>query len=279
MPVTSCTLSVSVVTFKPDIADLSSTFQSLWRSLKCAKDRCAVSSSSLILVNNSPIDVSVQEMLELLEVVWKQEESPYQVISGHGNIGYGRAHNMAIERSSADYHLIMNPDVILAEDAIVNALVFMQTQPEVGLLAPSVQDEYEEHVHLCKNYPSVLDLVLRGFAPEFVKTRFNARLARYELQSVNASGGCYDVPLVSGSFMFFRRSVLEKTGGFSSDYFLYFEDYDLSLRTAKHTRVCYVPNVRIAHAGGQASRKGLKHVLMFSRSAVTFFSQHGWKWF
>ena len=87
-----------------------------------------------------------------------------------------------------------------------------------------------------------------------------------------------DVPIVSGCFMFFRRDVLDAVGGFSPDYFLYFEDFDLSLRVSKVARIAYVPAVRIVHHGGDAARKGLKHIWMFTRSAVTFFNTHGWRW-
>ena len=60
---------------------------------------------------------------------------------------------------------------------------------------------------------------------------------------------------------------------------MYFEDFDLSLRIAPAHKVMYVPAVRIIHFGGDAAKKGRRHVGMFIRSAVTFFSHHGWKWF
>ncbi len=38
--------------------------------------------------------------------------------------------------------------------------------------------------HLCKRYPSVFDLFLRGFMPESVKRLFPKRLARYEMHEL-----------------------------------------------------------------------------------------------
>jgi GT2 family glycosyltransferase len=78
--------------------------------------------------------------------------------------------------------------------------------------------------------------------------------------------------------MLWRRDVLTVLKGFDPRFFLYFEDFDISLRAGKVTRVAAVAVVRIAHFGGGAARKGWKHVRMFARSARLFFGLHGWKW-
>ena len=65
---------------------------------------------------------------------------------------------------------------------------------------------------------------------------------------------------------------------FDRRFFLYFEDYDLSLRSAEITRIAYVPAVKVVHHGGHAARKGLRHIGMFVRGAALFFRLHGWKW-
>ena len=75
------------------------------------------------------------------------------------------------------------------------------------------------------------------------------------------------------------RAVLREAGGFDPRFFLYFEDYDLSLRVARKTRIAYVPAVKVVHHGGHAARKGLRHIGLFVRGAATFFRLHGWKWF
>ncbi len=87
----------------------------------------------------------------------------------------------------------------------------------------------------------------------------------------------HNPPIVSGCFLLFRTSILKKLGGFDPRYFLYFEDFDLSLRTRKITQIAYVPQVKIIHYGGQVAKKGRRHIIMFIRSSITFFNTHGWK--
>ncbi len=199
-------------------------------------------------------------------------------LRGHGNVGYGRGHNLAIATASSEHHLILNPDIDLDEDALVHALGFMRSRPDVGLLTPRISDEKGDIQYLCRRSPTIFDLLVRGFFPTSWKARFVKRLARYEMRDViNDHDVVWDPPIVSGCFMLFRTEVLKKLGGFDPRYFLYFEDYDLSLRTHEVSRVAYVPSVRVIHHGGGASRKGFAHIRMFAASAFKFYNRFGWR--
>lgn len=201
---------------------------------------------------------------------------PVEFLFGQGNVGFGAGHNL-VKGRIGKYHLILNPDAEVATDALEEALSFLRAHPECGLLTPYAIWDDGQRQYLCKRYPTVFDLLLRGFAPAFVKHLFSSRLDRYEMKGVTEEAVAWDPPIVSGCFMLFRGDVLKQLGGFDPGYFLYFEDFDLSLRAAQQARVAYVPNVRIVHHGGHASRKGLRHISMFARSAFRFFGKHGWR--
>jgi GT2 family glycosyltransferase len=279
VPAALSALSISLVTFEPHVEVLTAVIDRLLTALHHAAMNGVLTAASLVVVDNGPALDCRLRLQRLLEAHWNDSGFASNIISGHGNIGYGQGHNKAIEQSTSDYHLILNPDVLVAEGAISNAIEFMDENPGVGLLAPAVVAEDSQLMHLCKDYPTVLDLALRGFAPPFAKAYAHKRLARYEMRDMDPYRVHHSVPLISGSFMFFRRRVLELTGGFSSAYFLYFEDFDLSVRAAEFATVSYVPSVQIVHKGGHARKKGIRHWWMFCRSAYTFFSHHGWKWY
>src|SRR5437868_8737791 len=106
----------------------------------------------------------------------------------------------------------------LAREAIDEALRYLFANPRVVVLAPEAHDGSGERVYLCKRYPSVLDLALRGFAPATLRRRFRARLDRYDMRDVLHEQRVKGVPIVSGSFMFCRRSALEALGGFAQEF-------------------------------------------------------------
>jgi hypothetical protein len=84
----------------------------------------------------------------------------------------------------------------------------MTANPAVVILAPDARDPSGTPLHLCKRYPTVLALLLRGFAPAAVRDRFNSSLARYEMRDLPRDRPVTGVPLLSGSFMFCRRAPL-----------------------------------------------------------------------
>lgn len=267
-------LLVSIVLFNPEIALLSTVLNKLSDALDLASSQNL--STKLIVIDNSIIPS--ERIKDYIGSIRCFESIQY--ISCIDNPGFGIAHNQAIQYSDdLRYHLILNPDLEISPDALKNALEFMERHPECGLLTPFATWADGEVQRLCKGYPTVFDLLLRGFAPAFVKRLFQTRLAKYEMaDQLNNHDVLWDPPIVSGCFMLFRTDVLQQLEGFDPRFFLYFEDFDISLRAGRISRIAYVPQVKVVHHGGHASRKGWRHIWMFGRSMVTFFNIHGWRW-
>lgn len=261
-------LTVSIVTFKPEMAILRKTLESLVTALT-GFERNLV---KVFVIQNSDSNAVPLAVARILA------NYPFEIITGHGNIGFGSAHNLVLSQVGR-YHLILNPDIDMDPAALINAIHFMSGHMECGLLTPQAHWPNGERQYLCKTYPALFDLGLRGFAPQFVRRWFTGRLDRYEMKLETAEEVYWDPPIVSGCFMFFRGTVLKQINGFDPSYFLYFEDFDLSLRASKVSRVVYVPKVKVIHAGGHAAKKGLKHIRLFARSALTFYRQHGLRLF
>lgn len=273
-------LTVSIVTFQSDPGQFQGTLQSLLDALHYQHQLLPGFSCQLHIVEN---DVKAQGNLKQLEQLLQQmAPEPYiDIVSSASisNLGYGRGHNQAINVAKSDYHLVLNPDVLLEEDALSVALGYLEEHPEVALASPSATDPMGTPLYLCKRYPALFDLLLRGLPTGFLRQRFAARLARYEMHDlVQANQRATGLSIVSGCCMLFRTKVLQSVGGFDDSYFLYFEDFDLSLRIAAVANISYLPEMQIVHYGGHAARKGVRHIALFMASGVKFFRQHGWRW-
>ncbi|KWF65324.1 glycosyl transferase [Burkholderia multivorans] len=266
-------LSVSIVVYRPDEVLLDRTLSSLGAACAYLRDTSPGYAIELFLIDNGGLGA----VDAALDRIFAQGVT-CTILTGHGNVGYGQGHNLAIERSARPFHLILNPDVDLDAQALASALAFFASHPDAGVLTPWVGDDAGEQQYLCRRYPALLDLFVRGFVPVRLRQSFVRRLAHYEMRDViNDHDIVWDPPIVSGCFMLFRTEVLKKLGGFDPRYFLYFEDYDLSLRTHDVARVAYVPSVRVIHHGGGASRKGFAHIRMFAASAFKFYNRFGWR--
>ncbi|MPV70533.1 MULTISPECIES: glycosyltransferase family 2 protein [Burkholderia] len=272
-PPSNCGLSVSLVVYKPDIALLEQTLASLGAACERMRAVSAGRPVELFLVDNGGLG-DVRVMTDRL----REHGIDCRLLTGHGNIGYGRGHNLAIRQTTGRFHLILNPDIDLDLQALAIGCEFFDTSPDTGLVAPWIGHDTGDQQYLCRRFPALLDLLVRGFLPARMRRWFAGRLANYEMRDViNDRDIVWDPPIVSGCFMLFRTDVLKKLGGFDPRYFLYFEDYDLSLRTHDVARVAYVPSVRVIHHGGGASRKGFAHIRMFAASAFKFYNRFGWR--
>ncbi|WP_169792248.1 glycosyltransferase [Pseudohongiella spirulinae] len=275
-------LTVSIVVYHLDQPVLQQALASLAATADHAANQGLLSTLNLYLIDNSE-EAANRSALKSLGDCFQSDRTTLQIISGHGNVGYGRGHNLAIGRAESEHgvqgcYLILNPDVIMAPDALTSGLQWLASQQRTVAVAPAITDGSGNRASSCKRYPSVLDFLLRGFAPGFVKKLFARRLAHYDMNDLPADRPSDDIPVISGCFMLFRFSALRDLRGFDPNYFLYFEDFDLSLRAHRLGSLTYLPMMRITHLGGHSAKKGLRHITMFSRSALRFFNTHGWRW-
>ncbi len=262
-------LSISIVVYRFDDAELRANL----RTLQLACDRVPTISTSLVLIDNSESSDLAGALRATAETSgWKHAT----VVSGHGNVGYGAGHNLAINVTQAAAHLVLNPDVEMDEGALRHGLLTL-AQRGIVLVGAVGRDAQGAPGHLSKRMPSVGVFYLRGFAPVWLKARFEKRLAHYEYRDL-ATDRVSEVTLVSGAFMLCRTEALRAVNGFDERYFLHFEDLDLSLRLAAVGRVVSDPQVTLIHHGGNAAKKGAAHLRLFLRSALRFFNTHGWHW-
>jgi GT2 family glycosyltransferase len=252
--------SVSRATVEAELAQVAVVFV----DHSCDADYAA-SCRALVEANSAHIDGANGLQISLLKP--------------DANRGYGAGHNRAMAEVESQFHLILNPDVELAPDALKLALHTLKSQRDIALLAPQGFSASGEPEFLAKAYPSVWVLGLRSLAPHWVKTRSGGALARYEMRDTPSETALRPITLASGCCMWVRRAVFDEVGGFDDSYFLYFEDYDLSLKLAGKGAVMEHRHIRIVHHGGDASRKGLQHIRWFIGGAARFFNQWGWRWF
>lgn len=275
-------LTVSIVTYRPDHALLARCVAKLAAAIAAARAEGAVASVAVALIDNSGDRGIAKKVIDLGNEHLQAARVQLTYLHGHANIGYGAAHNLALHGTGTDYHLVLNPDIELAPYALGAAVRWLEAHPQIGALAPAVVNADGSTEYLCKRYPAVLDLALRGFAPRFLRALFRRRLARYEMRDridPASAEPVLDIPLLSGACLLVRRAAIDATGGFDPQFFLYFEDYDWSVRLNAVTRTAYLPAMRAVHHGGRTARKGLRHVGWFARSGVRFYRKHGWRWF
>jgi len=224
----------------------------------------------LQIIDNSPTDILKVSLLDL----------PVNYHFCGSNAGFGQGHNKALEAcGESKYHVIINPDIIIAPKTIESLFHFMNDNPGIGIVSPKVLNEDGSIQHLNKRYPTVFDLFARRFIPKALQYFLKYRLERYEMRDVGYEKIC-DVECASGCFMFCRTKILKLVGGFDDRYFMYFEDFDLSIKMQQAGyRTVYYPYAQVTHLWERAPHKSIKMAIIFISSMYKYFNKWNWKWF
>jgi GT2 family glycosyltransferase len=162
--------------------------------------------------------------------------------------------------------LFLNPDTVIAEDAIEALLTCASEHPTAGIIGGRfVHEDGHNDPRSWWGKPSLWSEVC--FASTL--TTFLAGSRLFDPESPRPWTGDLDetreAPAISGAFMLVKREVWDRLGGFDPKFFLYGEDTDFCLRAAKTgcrpmvtaRAVCY-------HAGGRSSSSTGKLILLFT---------------
>ena len=198
-----------------------------------------------------------------------------QYIHTGKNLGYGRAHNIAIRDSIYDQvplHLVMNSDILVKAADIDTLCAFVLSQPAVGHLMPRVVNPDGELQHLCKMLPTPLDVFGRRFLPTAWMRKRNAR---YELHDADYSRPM-NVPYLSGCFMLLRTEAVQKARLFDERYFMYPEDIDLTRTIHRDYLTLYYPAITIVHNHKKASYQSWRMLWVHIVNMCRYFNKWGW---
>lgn len=253
-------LSASIVLYNTKIDELKRVIDSYF---------AYTGEKQLFLVDNSPTD-------SLKEIVKIYPNNDIYYIFNNENMGYGKAHNIAIKKSieqNLPYHIILNPDIIIEKNTLEKLTNYMEQYPEVGNIMPKIIYPNGELQYLCKLLPSPIDLIFRRFIP--IKNWKEAINRRYELHSFGYDQ-IMNIPNLSGCFMFLRTEVLKQVGLFDENIFMYLEDIDLNRRIHSKYKTIYYPDAIVIHEHQKESYKNRKLLKAHIQSAIYYFNKYGW---
>jgi GT2 family glycosyltransferase len=238
-------------------------------------DQCLVSVRRAIqgieadvwVVDNNSVDGSVQMLKEKFPEV--------KLLANKDNVGFSVANNQAIAKSKGEYVLLLNPDTIVEDDTFSKIIEFMDAHPDAGALGVKMIDGKGNFLPESKRglpTPDVAFYKIFGLSKIFPRSK---TFGKYHLGYLDKEE-IHEVEILSGAFMFMRRSVLEKTGLLDEDFFMYGEDIDLSYRIIKAGyKNYYFPETRIIHYKGESTKKGsINYVYVFYNAMVIFAKKH-----
>lgn len=189
------------------------------------------------------------------------------VIENRKNIGFGAAHNKALDLPLGKYHFIINPDIVIKSDVLSDMADFMGENPDIALMMPNILNGDGTIQHLPKEIPTAKYLFLgrlARFRGKFKEIRDRYIWADREIDKPT------EIDFVSGCFMCVKSEIFKELRGFDERYFMYLEDADLTLRAKTFGKAVINPLVYVTHSWERESAKKLKYLLIHLSSARKF---------
>lgn len=159
------------------------------------------------------------------------------IIEMDRNVGFGTAINAAIEGSTAPYIATLNDDAAADPNWLSQLVAAMESDAQIGSCASQVRLS-----------PNVLDSAGMLICAD------GSSKQRGHLRPPLEFRGSGAVLMPSASAALYRRTMLDQTGGFDGDFFLYCEDTDLGLRAARLGWTCrYASEAIVEHRYSQSA--------------------------
>jgi len=202
----------------------------------------------IIIVDNGSTDGSLQFINSL-----KEKDLNLKIIDNKSNLGFAKANNLAIKKSSGRYVLFLNPDTIVQKETLKTMVKFMDKNPKVGASTCRVEltdGRLDQACH--RGFPTVWNsfCYFSGLEKVFPKSKI---FAGYSLTYLPLDK-THEIDAGCGAFLIVRQPVGETIGWFDEDYFWYGEDLDFCYRLKqKGWQVMFVPTTKIIHWKGAAS--------------------------
>lgn len=230
-------------------------------------DRAAVNiAHEIIVVDNASKDGSMEYLKPRFpHVIW---------IESKVNGGFSHANNIGFNRASGEYVLMLNPDTIVTRTALEGCVKFMDEHSEAGAAGVKMINKdgtfaMESRRGIVK--PWVAFCKATGLCRRYPKSRFFGRyyMSYLDEEEINP------IEMISGAYMFLRRTTLEKVGALDEQFFMYWEDSDLSYRILKSGAKNYYLPYTIFHYKGESSVKSrLRYRYWLYSSLEKFFKKH-----
>lgn len=198
-------------------------------------------------------------------------------LQGTLNLGFARANNLAVAEAEGEFLLFLNPDTIPVNGSIDSLVTSIQSLPTAGTAGARILNADGSLQTSCiQAYPTMMNQLLDsqllrrtvpradlwGTAPLFAKLRRPT-----------------PVEAISGACLLTRKPIFEELGGFSTDFFMYYEDIEYCYRVARAGwKNYYVPDAVVIHYGGKSceSSSAVLPSIWMAESACRFFEKsHG----
>jgi GT2 family glycosyltransferase len=210
----------------------------------------------IVVDNGSTIDHTPEWRVRYPEVSFLRSEV---------NLGFAGGNNLGIASAKGDYFFLVNNDTEVTPGLLGKLTATLDTTPDAGIVCPKI------------HYASQPGLIqYAGYTPMNFYTGRNACIGQYEPDRGQYDAASGPTGYAHGAAMMVRKEAVEKAGYMSTDYFLYYEEFDWCERIRKNGFRIYINTEALIYHKESVSvgkRSALKEYFM-TRNRILFIRRN-----
>lgn len=213
--------------------------------------------AEVIVVDNASSDESCEMV--------KQKFPGVIVVENKDNVGFATANNQGVAIAQGEYVCILNPDTVVGEQVFDTIYAFAKANPKKGAIGVRLVNGTGKFLPECKrNLP----------LPKVAFQKLFGTGDAYYARNIKADGRGV-IHVLVGAFMFMKKEVYQKAGGFDQQYFMYGEDIDLSHTiTQMGYENYYMGDQVVIHFKGESTAKDEVYRKRFYSAMRIFYNKH-----
>jgi GT2 family glycosyltransferase len=189
----------------------------------------------ILLVDNGSSDDSVAFVSQRFPTVRCQQNGR--------NLGFAAGVNVGLRQLTADFAVLVNPDVVVAADWLEQLLAPCRADSQIGVVGGKLYIPGGRRLQHAGGY-LMPGLALPGHYG-------------YGEEDIGQYDQLAEPEYVTGAAVALRRTLLETIGLFDEGFFLYYEEVDLCRRAQRAGyRVVYVPSAVATHTESAVAGRG-----------------------
>ncbi|MCC6866652.1 MAG: glycosyltransferase family 2 protein [Ignavibacteria bacterium] len=225
----------------------------------------------VIIIDNCSTDDS----REIIKKITKDVNIRY--IFTEKIISFSAANNLGINKAKGEFILIMNPDIIFTEPVLQKLILGLDEN--TGAICPAlIGTDGNFQRNYFQRYPSIRQFIYYNSILAKFFNKSAKRMNKFlENQDIDISTGeKFMIEQIPCAFYMTTKKILKETGLMDENYKLFFEDVDLSYRTAKKYELIVDTSVKVTHLGGSSFKSPDNWNLhgRYIGSMLYFFRKH-----